>query len=106
MSAVTEREQRMRDAIDEWAHTADDLRTLARWLLTRADEIDRLNDATPPRHYTYSQEYRRCGKAGCKCASGDPHGPYWVGSWSEGGKTKRKHIGRKWRDLNAPAATP
>ena len=96
---VSEREQRMRDTVDAWAHTADELRDLARWLIQRADEIDTLNDQPRPPHVTYSHEYRRCGKAGCKCATGQPHGPYWVATWNEGGKTRRKHIGKVWRDI-------
>ena len=99
MATVTDREQRMRNIIEEWADTADELRALARWLIARADEIDALNDQPRPRHITYGQEYRRCGKPGCKCASGELHGPYWVATWTEGGKTKRKHIGKVWRDL-------
>lgn len=26
---------------------------------------------------TYYAEGRKCGKAGCRCQSGDLHGPYW-----------------------------
>lgn len=54
--SISEREQRMRDTVDEWAHTADELRDLARCLIQRADELDTLNDEPPPRHITYSQE--------------------------------------------------
>lgn len=27
--------------------------------------------------FTYYQQYRKCGKDGCKCNHGEPHGPYW-----------------------------
>lgn len=26
---------------------------------------------------TYRQQYRKCGKDGCRCHDGDLHGPYW-----------------------------
>ena len=99
MATVTDREQQMRILIDEWATTADELRALARWLITRADEIDALNDQPRPRRITYRQDYRTCGKPRCKCASGDLHGPYWVATWTEDGKTRKKHIGKVWRDV-------
>jgi predicted ATPase/DNA-binding SARP family transcriptional activator/uncharacterized protein HemY len=45
---------------------------------------------------SYSQEYRRCGKAGCAQCSigGHGHGPYWYASWKENGKRKRRYLGR------------
>lgn len=27
--------------------------------------------------WTYYYQTRKCGKDGCKCAAGAPHGPYW-----------------------------
>jgi hypothetical protein len=27
--------------------------------------------------WTYYSQIRKCGKDGCKCAAGEPHGPYW-----------------------------
>lgn len=44
---------------------------------------------------TYRQERVSCGK-NCK---GCPHGPYWYGYWSEGGKTHSKYIGKNLRNL-------
>jgi len=46
-------------------------------------------------HYTYRQEYVKCGKAGCKCAKGQGHGPYWYRYWKEGGRLKKRYIGTK-----------
>jgi hypothetical protein len=48
----------------------------------------------PDDHKTYRQEMVRCGKAGCKCTKGEPHGPYWYAYWSEGGKTKSEYVGK------------
>ncbi len=47
-------------------------------------------------HETYRQEYIRCGKAGCKrCADGQGHGPYWYAYSREGGKLKKRYIGKE-----------
>lgn len=46
---------------------------------------------------TYRQELVSCGK-NCK---GCPHGPYWYGYWSEGGKTHSKYIGKNLRNSGA-----
>ena len=37
---------------------------------------------------TYYQEGRRCGKPGCKCATGEPHGPYWYARDGRGGAVR------------------
>ena len=44
---------------------------------------------------TYRLEYTRCGKATCKCGTGDLHGPYWYAYWTEDGKTKSQYIGKE-----------
>lgn len=44
---------------------------------------------------TYRLERVRCGKEQCKCASGEPHGPYWYAYWSEGGQTRSQYVGKK-----------
>ena len=44
---------------------------------------------------TYRLESIRCGKKGCKCADGKPHGPYWYAYWLENGKTKSQYVGKK-----------
>jgi len=50
---------------------------------------------------TYSQQYRRCGKAGCShCGPGRRgHGPYWYASWRENGRKRSRYLGTR-----APAA--
>jgi hypothetical protein len=50
------------------------------------------------------QEAIKCGKATCWCYNapeGEGHGPYWYVYWSEGGKTRKKYIGKN--KANAPA---
>ena len=47
------------------------------------------------KNLSYRLEKVRCGKKGCKCADGAPHGPYWYAYWSEAGKTKSRYVGKK-----------
>lgn len=42
--------------------------------------------------WTLRQESIRCGKSRCR---GCPHGPYWYGYKTEGGKTKKRYFGKK-----------
>jgi len=39
---------------------------------------------------TYRQQYRKCGKAGCKCNDGPGHGPYW---YLYDGNSAAKYVG-------------
>ena len=43
---------------------------------------------------TYRLEYVRCGKAQCACVGGTGHGPYWYAYWWEGGRTRKRYIGK------------
>ncbi|HWE64975.1 MAG TPA: BTAD domain-containing putative transcriptional regulator, partial [Chloroflexota bacterium] len=47
-------------------------------------------------HLTYSQQFRRCGKADCPaCGTGRPgHGPYWYAYWRDGGRVRSRYLGR------------
>jgi hypothetical protein len=58
-------------------------------------------------------EWRRCGKANCRCARGYLHGPYWVRRWWECGRQRKAYIARHrfaavaagiaaWRRLHPP----
>lgn len=64
-------------------------------LETRRDailaEIARLGDM---RAGSITENYRRCGKASCRCAAPeDPgHGPYYAYTWKEGGKTRTRNL--------------
>jgi hypothetical protein len=49
----------------------------------------------PAPRMSYRLEGVRCGKANCKCATGDLHGPYWYAYWTEKGRLRSKYVGRK-----------
>jgi TRAP-type mannitol/chloroaromatic compound transport system substrate-binding protein len=52
-----------------------------------------------PEGGVYKQEATFCHKEGCKkCERGEGHGPYWYRYWWEGGKTRKKYVGK---DLQA-----
>lgn len=36
--------------------------------------------------------WTRCGKAACRCTTGQRHGPYWVLRWREGGTHRRRYV--------------
>lgn len=42
--------------------------------------------------WTYQEEMIRCGKPSCKSC---PHGPYWYGYRHQGGRMKKKYLGKK-----------
>jgi hypothetical protein len=57
--------------------------------------------------------YKRCGTAGCRCAQGALHGPYWRHQWREGGRTRRRYVRQAdvaavraslaaWREVHPP----
>lgn len=55
--------------------------------------MDAVKDSTTGR--LYKQEISLCGKERCKkCERGDGHGPYWYAYWWEGGRTRKKYIGK------------
>ena len=39
--------------------------------------------------------YRKCGNPNCRCARGERHGPFYLLTWSEGGKTRSRHVPRE-----------
>ena len=41
-----------------------------------------------------NQVYRKCGNPNCRCARGEKHGPFYLLTWNEGGKTRSRHIPR------------
>lgn len=45
------------------------------------------------------ERYMRCGKAQCKCARGDLHGPYYVRRWRDGTRHHTAYV--RPRDLAA-----
>lgn len=54
-------------------------------LLSRLDEVI---------EGTVVENYRRCGKPECHCATGQGHGPYYLLTWSEDRRTRTQHIPR------------
>ena len=67
----------------------------------------------PPLPGSLHAEYVRCGKAGCKCARGERHGPFFRRYWREEGRTRRQYVRAAdleqvraglaaWRDLHPP----
>jgi hypothetical protein len=50
---------------------------------------------------TYRQELVKCGKASCRCAQGQLHGPYWYRYQRVGGRVVSAYVGK-----TLPAARP
>ena len=42
--------------------------------------------------------WKTCGKAGCKCGRGEPHGPYWSLRWRANGRQRRRYVRQSDRD--------
>jgi hypothetical protein len=59
------------------SHKFDLLRLSTQELLARRGKLAaRLSDVERVLTGSLVEQMRRCGKAGCRCAYGDPHGPY------------------------------
>ncbi|WP_346293319.1 DUF6788 family protein [Sphaerothrix gracilis] len=95
-----------RQEIARW-DLAEQRRLLA-WLRRQVDAADQQSaeDWQPPgsesaierRHIGKScflLQGVKCGKANCKCAAGDLHGPYWYEFWREGDKVKKRYHGKQ-----------
>ena len=37
-------------------------------------------------------QWRKCGKAGCRCARGDLRGPYLARFWRQGGRLRKTYV--------------
>ncbi|HEY3331839.1 MAG TPA: DUF6788 family protein [Capsulimonadaceae bacterium] len=37
-------------------------------------------------------QYTRCGKTGCRCRTGQLHGPYYYRIWREGAKVRKIYV--------------
>ena len=37
-------------------------------------------------------QFIRCGKAGCRCQHGRPHGPYYYRIWREGNSVRKVYV--------------
>lgn len=90
-------------SVDLTVWTDDELAALQDWL---SDELDARAERAAAELWEersrtvvstrYVNEGIRCGKEGCKCASGELHGPYWYAIETMGnGRTKRRYHGKK-----------
>ena len=73
----------------------DDPFTIAE--LSKRAHVQRVDgelDGGDSRHYSYRQEYRKCGKSSCRCARGALHGPYLVAYYREGKRLKKRYLGK------------
>ena len=37
-------------------------------------------------------QWKRCGRTSCRCARGEPHGPYFALFWRERGRLRKRYI--------------
>ena len=49
-----------------------------------------MNDQIKVNGVQYRQQFRKCGKPGCKCNTDEGHGPYW---YSYDGNSAAKYVG-------------
>ena len=47
---------------------------------------------TCPKIPVLAPTWKTCGKAGCRCTRGEPHGPYWSLRWREAGVHRRRYV--------------
>ncbi len=45
------------------------------------------------------EQTRRCGKAGCRCADGEPHGPYTYLSPRAPGRGRLRYVPAAWTEV-------
>ena len=72
----------------------DDLGGLStRALLARRRRLaDRLGDVEQVLAGSLTEQGRRCGKPGCRCADGEPHGPYAYFTPRPGGRGRARYV--------------
>lgn len=65
----------------------------ARQLLARRRALaGRIGDVEQVLAGSLTVQARRCGKAGCRCAEGEPHGPYAYFAPRTGGRGRLKYV--------------
>jgi hypothetical protein len=47
---------------------------------------------TLPKKGALCPQWKRCGQAGCRCARGQLHGPYWCIFWRERGRLRKRYV--------------
>jgi hypothetical protein len=72
----------------------NDLSTMpVRRLLTRRRALaERLGSVEEVLAGTLAEQTRRCGKAGCRCAGGEPHGPYAYFTARPQGRSRARYV--------------
>ena len=60
--------------------------------LREEDEQSSIEQREPT--ITVREEWRKCGKAGCRCQTGELHGPYVYEYWKEEGRTRSRYVGK------------
>ena len=75
------------------AHKSDLARTPADQLLARRRALaERLGDVEQVLAGTLTDQARRCGRPGCRCADGEPHGPYAYFTPRPGGRGRARYV--------------
>lgn len=71
-----------------------DLSSLStRVLLARRRRLAaRLGDVEPVLSGSLTEQTRRCGKAGCRCVDGEPHGPYAYFAVKTVGRARLRYV--------------
>lgn len=81
------------DSMEANSYELEEIKTIIEARL--AAQVEEKPQATG-KHITYRQEYAKCGKTACtKCNEGPGHGPYWYAYHREGGKLKKKYLGKQ-----------
>ena len=72
----------------------NDLRdlTVERLLARRRAAAARLGDVEQVLSGTLAEQSRRCGRPGCRCADGEPHGPYAYFTPRPGGRGRARYV--------------
>lgn len=74
-------------------HKNDLAASSTRALLARRRRLAaRLGDVEQVLAGSLVEQTRRCGKPGCRCAAGDPHGPYAYFAPKPGGRGRAKYV--------------
>jgi hypothetical protein len=75
------------------AHNNDLARISARQLRARRRALAaRLGDVQQVLAGTLTEQPRRCGRAGCRCAAGEPHGPYAYFTPRPAGRGRARYV--------------
>ncbi len=57
-------------------------------------DLDGLLPKSEPLLGTLHFEWKKCGNPACRCARGEPHGPYAYRHWRENGRQRKVYVAR------------